>query len=320
MSANAPLPSEPSVDLKNRWLAAGLALLLPGLGHLYQGRTFKAAVYCVCILGLFLTGQALGEWKVVYLGDSETGGRIAAPGKAPIIGRLLQGYGAQFPVGALAWPAMIQSSRYHSDENNEHGLLDEPLTAPVTGGIGVETINGPRAFTRFQGTVTLVPGDGGLVRGKITGTTDEGQPIQVELSRVMELGRRVSAQEERTLAAEIAALPAGIRMPPDLEPRPGAEPFFAGGIQRPFWDRYQVPLGERGEDELTARLGGRLEIAYVFTWIAGLLNVLAIWDALDGPAYGIGDHGERKRRSRRRRNEDDSQEAERRREPAIRTA
>ena len=27
----------------------------------------------------------------------------------------------------------------------------------------------------------------------------------------------------------------------------------------------------------------------MFTWIAGLLNLMAIWDAYDGPAYGYGD-------------------------------
>ena len=27
----------------------------------------------------------------------------------------------------------------------------------------------------------------------------------------------------------------------------------------------------------------------VFTLIAGLLNILAIWDAFEGPAYGFGD-------------------------------
>ena len=30
-------------------------------------------------------------------------------------------------------------------------------------------------------------------------------------------------------------------------------------------------------------------MASVFTWIAGLLNLLVIWDAVDGPAYGYGD-------------------------------
>ena len=312
MSSPAP-PAERSVDLKNRWLAAGLALLLPGLGHLYQGRNFKAAIYCVCILGLFFTGQALGAWKVVYLGDSESGGRIAAPGNARIIGRLLQGYGAQFPVGVFAWPAMIQSSRYNAPENDDGTRIDAPLTAPFRGGLWIDTVNGPRALARIEGTVTLEPAGGGA-RGTFVGTTEDGRPIEFELPRVIELGQKVSANEERTLGASVGELPAGIEVPPN------ARPYLKGGIARPFLDRYQVPLGDRGEDELTAELGGRLEIAYVFTWIAGLLNILAIWDALDGPAYGIGNEPELRRKRRRSRDEDaDEADRARRPEPAGRT-
>lgn len=41
---------------------------------------------------------------------------------------------------------------------------------------------------------------------------------------------------------------------------------------------------------MNRRLGGkRYEIALLFTWVAGLLNLLAIWDAYEGPAYGYGD-------------------------------
>lgn len=295
MSVPAAPSDPPEVDLKNRWIAAGLALLLPGLGHLYQGRTFKAAIYSTCILGLFFSGQALGDWKVVYLGDSDAGGRMPVGGRAQIIGRLLQGYGAQFPVGALAWPAMVQSRRYHDEANVTE--LDGPMTTEFAGGFWYDTVDGPRSAAKVRGTVTLGQADGGA-RGKFVGETEDGRQIEIELTRVRDLGRKVSAQEDRTLDAEIAALPAGIDVPP------AAEPTLKGAIPRPIWDRYQVPLGDRGEDELTARLGGRLEIAYVFTWIAGLLNVLAIWDALDGPAYGVGNEPEAEKKRRRKEEEE----------------
>ncbi|HEX6985842.1 MAG TPA: DUF6677 family protein, partial [Planctomycetaceae bacterium] len=306
MSSPAPPAAEQSVDLKNRWLAAGLALCVPGLGHLYQGRTFKAAIYCVCILGLFFTGQALGEWKVVYLGDSDAGGRIAATGRMRLVGRLLQGYGAQFPVGVFAWPAIVQSNRYNSPENDGRVRIDEPLSLPFRGAIGIDTLNGPRPIVDLEGTVLLEPA-GGIARGRFVGETADGRPVEFALSRVIELGRRVSANEDRTLAAAVDELPPGIAMPAEFRVPAGARPYLKGAVPRPFWDRYQVPLGDGGEDELTARLGGRLEIAYVFTWIAGLLNVLAIWDALDGPAYGIGNEPELKRKSRRRREGDEAE-------------
>lgn len=312
--ARMSAPSEtPSVDLKNRWLAAGLALLLPGLGHLYQGRIFKAAIYSVCILGLFFSGQALGDWKVVYLGDSDAGGRMPVGGRAQIIGRLLQGYGAQFPVGAVAWPAIVQTRRYHGEENDGRSSLDGPMTEPFTGALGYDAVNGPRVIARVRGTVTLEP-NGANATGRFVGETEDGKPIELELKSLLDLGRKISANEDRTLAAAVAAVPPGFDVPA------GTDIALRGGIRRPLVDRYQVPLGDIGEDDLTARLGGRLEIAYVFTWIAGLLNVLAIWDALDGPAYGIGNEPEARKKRRRQDDETDGKAAEKSRRPEpIRT-
>lgn len=54
------------VDLKNRYVAAVLAYLVPGAGHYYQGRKQKAILFSVCILGLFVFGYFLGAGRVVY--------------------------------------------------------------------------------------------------------------------------------------------------------------------------------------------------------------------------------------------------------------
>ncbi len=51
-------------------------------------------------------------------------------------------------------------------------------------------------------------------------------------------------------------------------------------------------MDEREDQQLHAELGKIHELALVFTWIAGLLNILAVWDAIDGPAYGYGDEPE----------------------------
>lgn len=283
-------PTEPTVDLKNPMLAAGLALLVPGLGHAYQGRNFKAAIFFVCILGLFFTGQALGDWKVVYLSDGNSAGRLAVGTRGQIFSRLLSNYAAQFPVGVVAWPAMLQSSRYNNPANSDRVHLDAPMrNAPFEGGIWIDTADGrPYPLATLVGVVSLEP-RGNIVSGEFSGLAEEQQQqITLELERVIELGRPISASDFRTLGSSIAALPDSIAIPQDITVAPDAEPFFKGGIRRPFWDKYQVPLGEQGEDELTRRLGALAEIAWVFTWIAGLLNVLAIWDAADGPAYGYG--------------------------------
>ena len=55
-----------SIDMGNPWLAALLAWLIPGLGHIYQRRFMKATIYAVCILGTFYSGMALGGNHVVY--------------------------------------------------------------------------------------------------------------------------------------------------------------------------------------------------------------------------------------------------------------
>ncbi len=38
-------------------------------------------------------------------------------------------------------------------------------------------------------------------------------------------------------------------------------------------------------DRAHKELGGRFELGVVYTMIAGLLNILAIYDAYEGPAY-----------------------------------
>ena len=66
--AKDPPPAAESIqiDLKDRWWALTLAWLIPGAGHLYQGRKAKAAIFFVCIMGTFIYGMLLGEGRVVY--------------------------------------------------------------------------------------------------------------------------------------------------------------------------------------------------------------------------------------------------------------
>jgi len=48
-------------QLKNPFLAAFLAWLVPGLGHWYQGRKEKSALFFACIMSVFLFGCYLGS-------------------------------------------------------------------------------------------------------------------------------------------------------------------------------------------------------------------------------------------------------------------
>ena len=66
-----PPPAPPDdqtleIDLRDPNLAAFLAWLWPGAGHLYQRRYPKAVLFMVCILGTYFFGLTLGDNKVVY--------------------------------------------------------------------------------------------------------------------------------------------------------------------------------------------------------------------------------------------------------------
>jgi hypothetical protein len=115
--------SQPPITLRNPVVAAILAWLVPGLGHLYQGRRGKAALYAFCILGLFLVGLMLGDGKVVYwrwvspFRDSENF-------RASYIG--------QFFVGLPALPGLIQATlRHFGLDPVLWGYLDIPAAAEV---------------------------------------------------------------------------------------------------------------------------------------------------------------------------------------------
>lgn len=77
--------------------AALLAWLVPGLGHLYQGRTAKGIFFLACLCGTFLYGLHLGEGRVVYLKWDEDERHLS--------------YFAQIGIGAMALPGFIQWMR-----------------------------------------------------------------------------------------------------------------------------------------------------------------------------------------------------------------
>ena len=56
------------LQLKDPVIAGVLAWLIPGLGHFYQGRNAKGALFIICILGTFLYGLYLGGSKEVGWG------------------------------------------------------------------------------------------------------------------------------------------------------------------------------------------------------------------------------------------------------------
>ena len=88
-------PVEETVDLKDPMVAAILAWLIPGLGHIYQGRTGKGVLFMVCILSTFFFGLFISDGKAVYAWWSPDDWRLP--------------YMCQLGVGLPATPALVQS-------------------------------------------------------------------------------------------------------------------------------------------------------------------------------------------------------------------
>jgi hypothetical protein len=90
-------PPEPST------LAAILSYLIPGLGQIYQGRYGKGVLFMVSLIGMFMVGQAMGQWQNVYL-PRETGRGQQMNLPNSLINRWH--YLGQFWIGVAAWPAL----------------------------------------------------------------------------------------------------------------------------------------------------------------------------------------------------------------------
>jgi hypothetical protein len=97
MNPSPPAATDPTleIDLRDPSLAALLAWLIPGAGHLYQRRTGKGVLFMVCILSTYFFGLALGEGKVVYASWNQVDRRWQYP--------------LQIGVGLPAMPALMQS-------------------------------------------------------------------------------------------------------------------------------------------------------------------------------------------------------------------
>ncbi len=258
------------VPLKNPYLAGVLAYLIPGLGHFYQGRIFKACIYSVCILSTFIYGLYLGRWQTVAVNADAR--------------RRSLGYYAQVCTGLPALYAIYQGQRFRDPVNRDTNMLSHPITAAFEGNWVRSGPDDQHEPTPIKGTIVLEPTVERLggVRGTFEGTDAAGNPIKLSLNdRVFEIGRKVAGGPRRPVKCGVTDDMPGVHG--------GLQGHIAGSIPRKFLDWFEAPLEEKAAQELHRDLGNQFDLARVYTWIAGLLNILAIWDALDGPAYGRGD-------------------------------
>lgn len=254
----------------HNWVISGvLAYLIPGAGHAYQGRWFKACIYFFGILGTFFGGMQLGEGAVVYNVPANKWG-------------VSLNYLAQVCVGLPALPAIQQTKRANAPSNKPLSELAAPLSAPFEGllintGPGDDQPPGKlRGHIDLETTRDVGFGD---TRGKFVGMLD-GQPVELALSGGLLLERPIGAGFRRKLECVVAR---------QSDQHPHASRMIRGTIPRNFVDAYAAPPDAEKLQDLHGRLGKFYDLAIALTMIAGLLNVLAVWDAIDGPAYGFGD-------------------------------
>lgn len=268
---------DPRINFRSRELAALLAFLIPGAGHFYQGRRLKAGIYFTGILFLFFAGMVLGDWQPVYSQvayATRPGPLQMQPREAEPATDFSIGYGAQFFMGLPALPSLIQQSRFAGDD----GVVTTLKTEIDSDFVGV--FQESDVFIPVSGRLRMSPARLGSGAGTFEGTTRGGESVQIEISGSVDLGRRVFGSPRRDISVS------GLSGFTVQETKPHQ---LRGTISRPFVDWYQAPRDNAELDRLHGKLSQNFDIACVFTWIAGLLNLMAIWDAYDGPAYGYGD-------------------------------
>src|ERR1051326_7783463 len=103
---------------KHDWLAGLLSYVLPGLGQIYQGRIGKGILFMVSLHLLFFYGMWLGSFKNVYLPHTDHGQNFLPPWLPTFAGDVENRlhFAGQFPIGAAAWPAIVQYAAFDEQE------------------------------------------------------------------------------------------------------------------------------------------------------------------------------------------------------------
>ncbi len=109
-------PAEEEIDLKDPAVAAALGWLVPGLGHLYQGRTSKGLLFMICILGTFFYGLFLSDGRAVYASWVDWDKRLP--------------YICQVCAGLPALPALVQTYLVRSGKAPLMGGIMAPPATP----------------------------------------------------------------------------------------------------------------------------------------------------------------------------------------------
>lgn len=272
------------VPLRSPLTAVLLAILFPGAGHWYQGRRFKATIFTVCIMTIFVWGMILGNWQPVYSQIAlpvQEHGNVQMERTVPRT-EYAFGFIAQVMMGGPVLPALVQQARFRTDPG-AIDRLEEPLDSSFSGIVHLHEPDDGQMSGLVTGRLQLEPlnaAGGRAVRGELTGTLRDGSDVQLRLGGDnLRLGRKVFGSPHREIICSVLS--------PDG--RNAVIGTVEGYVERSVVNWFMAPRDNEEMDRLHGQLNTQFDIASVFTWIAGLLNLLVIWDAADGPAYGYGD-------------------------------
>lgn len=151
-SNGTPVSEIVPVDLKNRWLALLLAWIFPGLGHFYQGRVVKGAIFALCLIPLLAMGLWMGTYREPSADNAPGTLRFAScvycdfgkpsGSSAGLLQRLMAGRLYFIPQAAnamMAIPALVQSQRFADGKQLYwNGAFAPPAKVP---GQGRPTLN-----------------------------------------------------------------------------------------------------------------------------------------------------------------------------------
>ncbi|MCA9039536.1 MAG: hypothetical protein KDA65_04235 [Planctomycetaceae bacterium] len=262
---------DPRIPQKNRSLAALLAFLVPGLGHYYQGRLFKASLYAICIIGTYTYGLAMADGNGVY--THQVNGTQSMR-NFPFL--------AQAGFGSVGLVSIVQSQRYFGQDFQSQNIY------PFEAGLNQQTLATITYNNPEEGVLKNIPGlvtfasnqEIGEAQGEFL-TEIDGQQARFLLAEPSCNEPQLSAKETWTLDATVLEEVAG-------QVRPVGR--LQAEIPRSFLDEFCMPPEVSTIDSWYNQVGGRrYDLAVTLTMIAGLLNLLAVWDCFDGPAHGYGD-------------------------------
>lgn len=213
-----PAPAEPRyIELRDPLVAGFLAWLLPGLGHWYQGRRSKAALFFVCVFGTFVYGLWLGEGRVVYASFRENDMRLS--------------FICQAGVGLPTIPALLQSKRFQNPdlwaekllrEHNEKPLFFDKFMAPPLLHQQLAQLR------RREGLDKII--DDKFPRLEAAASADELSKLHKELHHYFELGSlytMIAGLLNMLVIYDAVAGPAFSAPPDRKESTPGNPPLVA---------------------------------------------------------------------------------------------